>query len=462
LLAKTEHNLRKALLSAPWRDILLVPQAWYPDHRPKFETPGWWYALAEAVLGRTCKSCNAFCELADFTSNKGKRTVPEICFRCQSKDDRTGTQRGCGTTKNAQPKRTALMPDGSALRRSARAQGQERVNYHECAESETRSDSDDDGGDGLLFYGLKLRAADPRYITHGDDSDRGDILLTLAQVRELILEKQQSEEEVATVWLTTADMGFPLTEESNEVLCPKDVREGKGIDRFLAPAISRFATTTMVGAGGGADRDQQAPKAWRKLVHLHQRWSKPSKTTEGDNIRELAYNDANASGQFTRIIQRKNLLWERDSIAKVAYDRAHIPDCNVQASVGKHLLFNEPIPKGVNGRGHLRVTKKSLWWQHEKFPSVWTSEGLTTCMENGYQWTVNSTTWNHLQAMWQAPPLDLLRLIHEETHHQTVLEASGYRSPTWCILRTLKSIFQANVVVGESTITAAPFFEGAI
>jgi hypothetical protein len=82
-------------------------------------------------------------------------------------------------------------------------------------------------------------------------------------------------------------------------------------------------------------------------------------------------------------------------------------------------------------------------------------------MENGYQWTVNRTTWNHLQTMWQAPPLDLLRLIYEETHHQTILEASEYRSPTWCILRALQTIFQANVVVGESTITASPFFEGA-
>ena len=30
LLAKTEHNLRKALLSTPWKDVLLVPQAWNP------------------------------------------------------------------------------------------------------------------------------------------------------------------------------------------------------------------------------------------------------------------------------------------------------------------------------------------------------------------------------------------------------------------------------------------------
>ena len=131
--------------------------------------------------------------------------------------------------------------------------------------------------------------------------------LTLAQVRELILGKQQSEEGVAKVWLTTAEMGFSLTEEPNEILCPKDVREGKDSDRFLAPAISRFVTNTLAGIGGGADRDQQAQDVWRELVHLHQRWGKISKTTEGDNIRAQACNDANASRQFTRIVQNKNL-----------------------------------------------------------------------------------------------------------------------------------------------------------
>ena len=70
---------------------------------------------------------------------------------------------------------------------------------------------------------------------------------------------------------------------------------------------------------------------------------------EGDNTRAQACNDANthtnASRQFTRIVQRKNLPCEKDSIAKVAYDPAHIPDCNVQATVGQHFLFHEPNPK---------------------------------------------------------------------------------------------------------------------
>jgi hypothetical protein len=38
LLAKTERTLRKALLSTPWKDVLLIPQAWYPEYTPKYET----------------------------------------------------------------------------------------------------------------------------------------------------------------------------------------------------------------------------------------------------------------------------------------------------------------------------------------------------------------------------------------------------------------------------------------
>ena len=136
----------------------------------------------------------------------------------------------------------------------------------------------------------------------------------------------------------------------------------------------------------------------------------------------------------------------------------HIPDCNIKATVGQHFLFHEPIPRAINGQGYLRVTTKSLWWQHEQFPKVWTAEGLSTCSENGYQWT---SSWNHLRVQWQGQPLDLLRCIHEEVHLQNTLEASGYRSPTWRILRALQVCSTAKVLVGESMITAAPFFEGA-
>jgi hypothetical protein len=47
-----------------------------------------------------------------------------------------------------------------------------------------------------------------------------------------------------------------------------------------------------------------------------------------------------------------------------------------------------------------------------------------------------------------------------ESLFQDALEAKGYRSPTWRILRALQATINANVVIGESRLTAAPFFEG--
>jgi hypothetical protein len=55
--------------------------------------------------------------------------------------------------------------------------------------------------------------------------------------------KSKSEEGAATIWLATAEMGFSLTEEQDVIVCTKDVKEGKVNDRYLAPAISRFAAS---------------------------------------------------------------------------------------------------------------------------------------------------------------------------------------------------------------------------
>jgi hypothetical protein len=315
------------------------------------------------------------------------------CYKCQLEEDGTNTSRGREQKTDASRKRAAVTLEGSTLRSSERVKGQERVDYHEHSwERDIQNDRGYSESIEQLSYGLKMRAADPRYITTGDDSNRGDVLLTMAQVRELITKKDQSEEGIATVWLTITEMGFSLTDEPNAIECTKDVRDGKVSDRYLAPAISRFAIEILANVATGADMDQQAKDVRRKLVNLYQRWGKVHKIPDNEDIRAQACNEAKASSRFTRIVQRKDLPWEKDSIARVAHDPEHIPDCNVQALVGRHFLFHEPIPKAANGRGYLRVATKSLWWQHEHFPKVWTSEGLTTCMENGYQWTINSTT----------------------------------------------------------------------
>ena len=88
------------------------------------------------------------------------------------------------------------------------------MDYHEHSwERDILNDSGHSESNEKLSYGLKMRAADPRYISNGDDSNRGDVLLTMAQVREPITQKDQSEEGISTVWLTTTEMGFSLTDE---------------------------------------------------------------------------------------------------------------------------------------------------------------------------------------------------------------------------------------------------------
>jgi hypothetical protein len=90
--------------------------------------------------------------------------------------------------------------------------------------------------------------SDPRYISHEGDSDRGDVIIQMNEVKKLISLKEQLDETVATVWLTTAEMGFSLTDESHMVICSRDTREGKVTDRYLAPEISKF--DLHLGSGG--------------------------------------------------------------------------------------------------------------------------------------------------------------------------------------------------------------------
>jgi len=166
LLDKLDHNLRQALLTPLWKDVLLIPQAWYPEHKPKYETQGWWYVPAEKVLGRVCKSCSAFYELAEFAGAKRRKESSVHCRKCLPEEGRTDTPSARRKKKNVSHKRVAVMNDENTFRRSERVRGQERVEYREgSVEYDAQSDSDDTKGNEPLSYGLKLRAADPQYIT---------------------------------------------------------------------------------------------------------------------------------------------------------------------------------------------------------------------------------------------------------------------------------------------------------
>ena len=51
--------------------------------------------------------------------------------------------------------------------------------------------------------------------------------------------------------------------------------------------------------------------------------------------------------------------------------------------------------------------------------------------------------------------------IRKEVEHQERLEAAGYLSPTWRVLRALQSLLSATQLQGESAVAAPPFFPNA-
>jgi hypothetical protein len=83
-------------------------------------------------------------------------------------------------------------------------------------------------------------------------------------------------------------MGFSLTDESQMVIYSRDVREGKVIDRYLAPAISKFAIAIQAAKEREPTMDPEEKELRREVVNLHQRWGRVVEESPNDETRERA------------------------------------------------------------------------------------------------------------------------------------------------------------------------------
>jgi hypothetical protein len=217
---RSESKLRETLLAERRKDVLLIPRAWYPEDMPIDSTAGWWYVPTEAVIGRLCRRCNTFRDKAEFTSNECGMMNKANCRNCQRKEPKC-------TKRNEAKRRKMSERQRSMERRSPCADSakdivrkSDRIRHPAKYALEDRSDDNSDSEEEPRQFakfqstlGIKLRAADPRYISHADDYHRGDIVMSVSEAYELLRLKMELSEEVAMVWLTTADMGFSLTDE---------------------------------------------------------------------------------------------------------------------------------------------------------------------------------------------------------------------------------------------------------
>ena len=68
------------------------------------------------------------------------------------------------------------------------------------------------------------------------------------------------------------------------------------------------------------------------------------------------------------------------------------------------------------------------------------------------------SAYNHVRHKKGVIERFMEKFIREEVDYQEQLEAAGYRSPTWKVLRALQSLLAAEQLQGESAVTAPPFF----
>jgi hypothetical protein len=96
--------------------------------------------------------------------------------------------------------------------------------------------SDDEEGVKEEIQGYLCVSADPR---RSGQTEGGENFIITAEELRLIL-KDQCEEEDQTVWMTTAQTGFPTAAAEGELDNDLDHQLGKPTARCLHPAISAF------------------------------------------------------------------------------------------------------------------------------------------------------------------------------------------------------------------------------
>jgi len=138
-----------------------------------------------------------------------------------------------------------------------------------------------------------------------------------------------------------------------------------------------------------------------------------------------------------------------------------VPDVDIAAQVGRDFFLDEKIPRHESGQGYAKVLEHSVMWKETAASKIFTYQGLTTCTEVENGWTVMSSVYNHLRQGKERSTSELSAFIRKEGKQQERLEARGYRSPTWRLLRALQSLLSAVQLQGESAVTAPPFFISA-
>jgi len=143
-----------------------------------------------------------------------------------------------------------------------------------------------------------------------------------------------------------------------------------------------------------------------------------------------------------------------------AYDPGLLREQATPLVIGKNWFQDQEIPAG----GFVRIQDSSQVWEERVDETrIITTDGVTTCLDPGRGWTITSGEWKFLkkQECWEGREQALITSIRRETKRTEELEETGYRSPTWAVLRALHQINSATRIEGEAAMSTPPFFQSA-
>ncbi len=283
-------------------------------------------------------------------------------------------------------------------------------------------------------------SADPRRSgqTEGDEN----FIITAEELR-LIL-KAQCEEEDQTVWMTTAQVGFPTTTPEGELDNDLDRLLGKPTARCLHPTISAFIIQRQQEL---VTQDQALSMTESRAMELESEWDTQEECTESLVRNKDATED---------------ITWEPDPLPLMANHPPRVTTSNTKIQLDRQGTLSQICPKGEDDLGWVQLQQKSMLWQEMIEGSlVVTHEGLTTMAQSSRTgWTIMSGTWNHLRKVW-GPTQDTLTRIQASCKDQESLEEANFFSPTRHILLTLKRVWQLDRVHGLPAVAAPAFFPSA-
>jgi hypothetical protein len=313
-------------------------------------------------------------------------------------------------------------------------------NYAEPSDDPSMDeDSEEESGkdSGDMQQGYLCISADPRRVGAGGGET---VILNPRELRKAITLQQTTEDQ--KIWMTSAQTGFPLERDTDEVINSKDVQMGRNTARYLHPAISTYIAAweaDLTSAG------TQPPPLAQAAIDLENEWSHKYVTGTWVDPTEPS---------------PPSTTWHHDPPPLMTNHPPRVQDSNTRITLREDSL-KESLPTSDNGLGWVQIQQKSLRWEENiQGSTIITHEGLTTLAHPTQGWTIAGGTWNALRAKWGLTS-ETLQRIYESCTSQRQLETANVFTPTRHILQTIKRVWQVEGLHGLPAIAAPTFFPKA-